>query len=1208
MLKSVEENKINTLPVVTSQPVRYFGEFNINSVIVQPENAIIPHSPPPVGSPSRRQQATLANQQAYMRRPVIDRMNEARSMELLSRPTEAAVYGGVAREFIANKYLGSPTHLQTTSPSPPLPSYAPPSASISVSGTRPIERYGRNWRDSKVVRGSRLQPNILPKVYRKNPKMFPPISQQDTEQGVLGLVQKGFIPSFVDVSAAFTSNPAPLQQAPSTFHHFNDQFQKKSTQIATHAFNLSQVKLDLGEVLLDRETMNEYEVQMLLKSQEEKQQQLLPPASHGGSQQQIASEGGMTLQQTAFAFPQLMPSDAEMALTLQGRDDIDDLLTSHLDQPEEEKGPRDYDELLDTYSLHQFLIRKGKTLSSTPEFQSFSRKHHHLWGPIKQVLRELEAICREYGITVATIHGARVVELAEDELIKLTPEVLFRCFSLDIHSPSDPLLRSLLASPSKARYSMGGDLARVMAALKIQSTWRMFIQRRLYLHYRYRHTKAVLIQRAFRRFRTILGTREKIARRWNERVEKWKTNVQEVWKKGYAGWQKKKRVHIHLPSISSEPYQRQALFNFSVRENAQLSRLCDVKDPNVDVLYLSPFALNTDVQSYYLKLLEVGGITSTSSRVKILLPENSQRFPEHFSLAKLVLYSPKCLRKIREHLRGRPAVLIPGEVGMEDLALAVELNVPLLSSMPEGQSLFSSKSGSKRIFAASEVPVAPGAHDIYDSVDLYTYLAKLIVDHLGVERWIFKIDNESGGRGLACMETAHFRVVQSLREEKQQHSNRWSLPEVLANAQERVVVSLKKSLPKKVVLATPGLYDSKWSNYAAAFFRVGGVIEAAPPSVIGSPSVNLLVEPDGTVTILNSHDQVFSSAFVFSGANFPSSAPASLLHTPALSIGRSCFREGILGYVGVDFIAWSEGPGAAPKMWAVDLNLRMTPTQSSFMLFDFLLKGRYVYQSTNADEKRLPLHLRPAARYLIPATSSLQANPSTPSRGGSRSGLVSMNQSPSARLFGSSSATSVSSSREGSRPTSGQSTPKLPGIDRKSNGAKENAAPAPLTGKEESRFYSCVPYLYQPHLSTVQFGSFFNLCRLKGVSFDVRARVGTVFMMMDSLASGSLGMLCVGQAAPPLTNSSMMTAVQAGTLPPSPLHAMQLLVDALSFLNEQVSSLRFGAHLYDSESNLQQMLVAYKGLCRAQSEALKMMIMEQQSQLVDLSQSAGPNQ
>lgn len=72
---------------------------------------------------------------------------------------------------------------------------------------------------------------------------------------------------------------------------------------------------------------------------------------------------------------------------------------------------------------------------------------------------------------------------------------------------------------------------------------------------------------------------------------------------------------------------------FLQRENAQIARIFAVKDPNVDVIYVSPFQLTNDVTGYYMKILEIGEIESPSSRVNILVPDNVHKFPNHFSLA-----------------------------------------------------------------------------------------------------------------------------------------------------------------------------------------------------------------------------------------------------------------------------------------------------------------------------------------------------------------------------------------------------------------------------------------------------------------------------------------------------------------------------------------------------------------------------------------------
>jgi hypothetical protein len=44
---------------------------------------------------------------------------------------------------------------------------------------------------------------------------------------------------------------------------------------------------------------------------------------------------------------------------------------------------RGFDELLDVYSLHHFMIRKGATMVATPEFVSYRRTHAPSWAAIK---------------------------------------------------------------------------------------------------------------------------------------------------------------------------------------------------------------------------------------------------------------------------------------------------------------------------------------------------------------------------------------------------------------------------------------------------------------------------------------------------------------------------------------------------------------------------------------------------------------------------------------------------------------------------------------------------------------------------------------------------------------------------------------------------------------------------------------------------------
>ena len=112
----------------------------------------------------------------------------------------------------------------------------------------------------------------------------------------------------------------------------------------------------------------------------------------------------------------------------------------------------------------------------------------------------------------------------------------------------------------------------------------------------------------------------------------WK-EMQEEFKLKWSDIKRKRRIEIHINSISYSEMKRISMEKFLQRENAQIARLFAVRDPNVDVIYVSPFTLTNDVTGYYMKILEIGDIENSLSRVNIVVPENTHRFPHQFSLA-----------------------------------------------------------------------------------------------------------------------------------------------------------------------------------------------------------------------------------------------------------------------------------------------------------------------------------------------------------------------------------------------------------------------------------------------------------------------------------------------------------------------------------------------------------------------------------------------
>ena len=57
---------------------------------------------------------------------------------------------------------------------------------------------------------------------------------------------------------------------------------------------------------------------------------------------------------------------------------------------------KQYKEVMDIYSAHFFVVRKGKTIRQSPEFQSYQRTFQQEWIAIEGILAQIEQICENY--------------------------------------------------------------------------------------------------------------------------------------------------------------------------------------------------------------------------------------------------------------------------------------------------------------------------------------------------------------------------------------------------------------------------------------------------------------------------------------------------------------------------------------------------------------------------------------------------------------------------------------------------------------------------------------------------------------------------------------------------------------------------------------------------------------------------------------------
>lgn len=84
----------------------------------------------------------------------------------------------------------------------------------------------------------------------------------------------------------------------------------------------------------------------------------------------------------------------------------------------------------------------------------------------------------------------------------------------------------------------------------------------------------------------------------------------EEFKHKWNNIKQRKRVEIHINSLSIDEIKRMSMEKFLQRENAQISRIfASGKDPNIEIIYVCPYQMTQDVLGYYMKILEIAGLS-----------------------------------------------------------------------------------------------------------------------------------------------------------------------------------------------------------------------------------------------------------------------------------------------------------------------------------------------------------------------------------------------------------------------------------------------------------------------------------------------------------------------------------------------------------------------------------------------------------------------
>ena len=361
-------------------------------------------------------------------------------------------------------------------------------------------------------------------------------------------------------------------------------------------------------------------------------------------------------------------------------------------------------------------------------------------------------------------------------------------------------------------------------------------------------------------------------------------------------------VLVVMPSFS---VQGQLLEHYGARfgsmEHRYLLLALAARDPRCEVVYLSSLDPGPGVLDYYTSLLPLAERAGFRSRVHVVTVGDRSWRP----MAAKLLDAPSAVERVRSVVGGRPAVLEVWNVTEHEQRAAVALGVPIDGTSCALRPL-GFKSAGRHLFRALGVAMPVGCEDVHDLHDVARAVEAIRVQRPGVGRVVVKLDDSGAGDG---------NVTVAVRDE---HGRPLTGDGLLCALEQ-------------------ALSPSYLGELAA-----GGVVEELVVGEVSSPSAQVDIAPDGSVTVASTHEQVLGGpeGQVYAGCHFPARpAYAARLARTAVVVAERLAALGARGRVGIDFVARRHG-----RHWsllALEVNLRNGGTTHPLAGLSALVDGGY---------------------------------------------------------------------------------------------------------------------------------------------------------------------------------------------------------------------------------------------------------------------------
>jgi hypothetical protein len=324
--------------------------------------------------------------------------------------------------------------------------------------------------------------------------------------------------------------------------------------------------------------------------------------------------------------------------------------------------------------------------------------------------------------------------------------------------------------------------------------------------------------------------------------------------------------------------------------------------PGCEFVLITSTHPGEEVLDYYADLASPRDPDDVKRRIHIAeVPDRSPR-----GVAEKLLERPGLLKELKDRIGGRPAILEPWNVSENEVRLAIELGVPLNGTSPDLWHL-GFKSAGRRLFREAGVPVPAGVEGVHDSRQVAIGVDAIRSLRPELEKVVVKQDDSVAGDG-------NF-----------------------------IVVTRRDGLDVPVDELAVHCLDGAPDWFAADLESGGGVVEEMVLGArVSSPSCQIDIAPDGSVTVISTHEQVLGgeNGQVYTGCSFPAyAAYAGELAEHSLAVGKELAEAGALGRAGVDFVTSRRDHGWLVA--ALEINLRRGGTTHPYAVLRHLVPGQY---------------------------------------------------------------------------------------------------------------------------------------------------------------------------------------------------------------------------------------------------------------------------